>query len=348
MIGSFRERLFAALRNYLPNMAVIWLAILVYRFNPFYQSFLRADAQSILLRLALCYTFAAFPVLLVFPIKDEKGSRGSVVSLALFRLFKRARHYLRNFPINPHAQTPTLEEHEKASLLFLIVKIYFLPIMLNFFLNNYFDLRAHLSSPALRFQYPLAPGAIDLWFKMGLTVIFAVDTLYFAFGYAVEWPFLKNKVKSVEPTMLGWAVALLCYPPFNDLTRTFLSWYPNDMADFGARGLTVALRIAILLLLLVYIWATVALGAKCSNLTNRGIVTRGPYRFVRHPAYAGKVLSWWLTILPFLSLAAFISMLGWTIIYYLRAITEERHLIGDDAYQEYCRRVKYRFLPGIW
>ncbi len=54
----------------------------------------------------------------------------------------------------------------------------------------------------------------------------------------------------------------------------------------------------LLVALAVFSWASIALGFKASNLTNRGIVTHGPYAFVRHPAYAAKNLAWWLGALP--------------------------------------------------
>ncbi len=50
----------------------------------------------------------------------------------------------------------------------------------------------------------------------------------------------------------------------------------------------------------IFSWASIALGFKASNLTNRGIVTHGPYAFVRHPGYAAKNFAWWLGALPVL------------------------------------------------
>ena len=42
------------------------------------------------------------------------------------------------------------------------------------------------------------------------------------------------------------------------------------------------------------------------------------------------------------------SMVGWSLIYTLRALTEESHLRSVDAeYERYCQRVKYRFIPGL-
>lgn len=96
-------------------------------------------------------------------------------------------------------------------------------------------------------------------------------------------------------------------------------------------------------------YASISLGTKCSNLTNRGIVKIGAYKFVRHPAYISKNLVWWLTLAPVLmdNNFAFLSMIVWSFIYFMRAITEEKHLLNDKEYQEYCAKVKYRFIPGV-
>lgn len=43
-----------------------------------------------------------------------------------------------------------------------------------------------------------------------------------------------------------------------------------------------------------------------------------------------------------------ISILIWIYIYYLRSITEERHLIKDPEYKKYVEKVKYRFIPKVF
>jgi protein-S-isoprenylcysteine O-methyltransferase Ste14 len=80
---------------------------------------------------------------------------------------------------------------------------------------------------------------------------------------------------------------------------------------------------------------------------------------VRHPAYAAKNLAWWIGALPNLYLVfisgnvrnaayALLALCGWTAIYALRAITEERHLLlSNNGYAEYMNRVKWRFIPGV-
>ena len=43
-----------------------------------------------------------------------------------------------------------------------------------------------------------------------------------------------------------------------------------------------------------------------------------------------------------------LALCGWTTIYALRAVTEERHLLLlDNGYAQYMQRVKWRFIPRV-
>jgi protein-S-isoprenylcysteine O-methyltransferase Ste14 len=81
---------------------------------------------------------------------------------------------------------------------------------------------------------------------------------------------------------------------------------------------------------------------------NRGVVVRGPYSFVRHPIYTGYLIThasfvvahptpWNLSVI----LIADVALI-------LRALMEERVLSGDAAYQQYCRRVAWHLVPGVF
>jgi protein-S-isoprenylcysteine O-methyltransferase Ste14 len=102
----------------------------------------------------------------------------------------------------------------------------------------------------------------------------------------------------------------------------------------------------------------VCFGLRFSNLTHRGIISRGPYAIVRHPAYAAKNFSWWCVMLPSVlweiwtqrSAAPLLQVVGMVLmsgIYFCRAITEERHLSRDQEYRNYMKKVPYRFIPGV-
>jgi len=79
------------------------------------------------------------------------------------------------------------------------------------------------------------------------------------------------------------------------------------------------------------------------------VVTGGPYRWVRHPAYLGGIVyellvpvllaSWWAMIL-----SAFTALL-----LLLRTALEDRTLQAELAgYADYARQVRNRLLPGTW
>ena len=147
--------------------------------------------------------------------------------------------------------------------------------------------------------------------------------------------------------MFGWAVCLACYPPFNNILGTYLPLHNGPSVVTNPNWL-LALRAATVFLFAIYASATVAFGFRFSNLTNRGIVTRGPYRFVRHPAYLCKCTAWWLEHIPTMTLtkAFFLSCLCG--VYALRAWTEERHLSKDPEYVAYKKKVPWVIFPGIY
>lgn len=189
----------------------------------------------------------------------------------------------------------------------------------------------------------------DLQWGLGLAydIVFFVDCSWALMGYASESRWLGNKTRSVEPTPFGWLVCLACYPPFNNVLGTYLPLTDSVARVTGEVPLLVLKALSVLLFA-IYASATVSFGFKFSNLTHRGIVTRGPYRVLRHPAYVCKCLAWWLEHIPTLSItkAFFLSLLCG--VYALRAWTEERHLSRDPEYRAYKARVRWVLVPGIY
>jgi protein-S-isoprenylcysteine O-methyltransferase Ste14 len=78
-------------------------------------------------------------------------------------------------------------------------------------------------------------------------------------------------------------------------------------------------------------------------------ISKGPYRYVRHPGYAGGLIamlgggialgSWW-SLLPLVPVAALILR---------RTVIEDRMLQADlKGYGQYAQRVTSRLVPGVW
>lgn len=81
---------------------------------------------------------------------------------------------------------------------------------------------------------------------------------------------------------------------------------------------------------------------------DRGVVTAGPYRVVRHPMYAAYLLLESGYLLQSFSLRnAGIVALG-LLCNVGRTLAEERLLAGNAEYRAYCRRVRRRIIPGVW
>ena len=194
-------------------------------------------------------------------------------------------------------------------------------------------------------------------YEAAYRMVYFVDVLFAVTGYLCTFRLLGAQIRSTEPTMSGWAVCLLCYPPFWDVfSKNFLNYeegyYWNDWLADSPR-LWFVWAFMIIGSTMIYAWATVSFGIRFSNLTNRGILTNGPYRWVKHPAYLAKNFSWWLIAVPFMSnngyatvfrdCAALALLNG---VYYLRAKTEERHLGHDPDYVAYCTWMEFNGLGG--
>jgi protein-S-isoprenylcysteine O-methyltransferase Ste14 len=253
-----------------------------------------------------------------------------------------------------------LSKQTRQAGLTLLLKFFFAPLMINWCLGHVADMTHNIGNVLEGMRYEMTGRILfdHALFWASFQAILFIDTLLFTLGYIIETPFLKNRIVSVEPSFLGWFVCLACYPPWNDATGMFLPWQSNDFPHFDSDTAHLFLNCGILLLMGVYSWASVALGFRASNLTNRGIVSSGPYRFVRHPAYVAKNTAWWIGAFPTFIIAfnnglreglyAVAVTAGWSFIYFMRAITEERHLrLANNGYAEYARKVRWRFIPGL-
>lgn len=139
---------------------------------------------------------------------------------------------------------------------------------------------------------------------------------------------------------------MVCYPPFNSIFfgPIDIEIFPGNK-PFGAIGEQIGL-VLITILWAFYTWASVALCFKASNLTNRGIVSTGPYGLIRHPAYVGKVSLWIVSALIVGSMNTLLVIVL-VAVYTLRAWTEERHLSADPDYLEYKRKVPWK-IPRVF
>jgi protein-S-isoprenylcysteine O-methyltransferase Ste14 len=80
----------------------------------------------------------------------------------------------------------------------------------------------------------------------------------------------------------------------------------------------------------------------------RGLATRGPYRFVRHPMYLAYVLAdIGYNLQEWNFGTALLVMAGWASLFY-RIRAEERILSQGPGWSTYVALVRHRLLPCLW
>lgn len=101
-------------------------------------------------------------------------------------------------------------------------------------------------------------------------------------------------------------------------------------------------------------WAIAVLGRFFSPVVRampgQPVVTRGPYRWVRHPSYTGALVTLVGLGLAGGSWEGLVSVLGISaLVFGYRIHVEERFLLAElgTDYQRYCQRTK-RLFPFIW
>ena len=130
-------------------------------------------------------------------------------------------------------------------------------------------------------------------------------------------------------------------------------------ALFGwSSAFNVPVKIVSLLIFLVgYVWGSYALienrffSGMVRIQTDRGqhVISSGPYRWMRHPGYAGALLSYLATPFFLDSTWAFLPTVFIMILLVIRTAWED-NVLQDElvGYRDYARQVRYRLLPGVW
>jgi protein-S-isoprenylcysteine O-methyltransferase Ste14 len=114
-------------------------------------------------------------------------------------------------------------------------------------------------------------------------------------------------------------------------------------------ALVVSARAVALVALVLGILTQLNLGRSFGILiAQRKIKTRWLYGVIRHPMYFTDVLfkvGMLLKMPGWINLAVFLLSVA---CYVYRALLEEKFLSQSEEYREYMKRVKYRFIPGVF
>jgi protein-S-isoprenylcysteine O-methyltransferase Ste14 len=81
---------------------------------------------------------------------------------------------------------------------------------------------------------------------------------------------------------------------------------------------------------------------------NRGVVVRGPYLLMRHPIYTGYLITHAGFLMAHPTAWNALILLVADLALVIRALYEERILVQDEQYREYCSRVAWHLVPGVF
>jgi protein-S-isoprenylcysteine O-methyltransferase Ste14 len=151
--------------------------------------------------------------------------------------------------------------------------------------------------------------------------------------------FLRRQARTVDRSVISVLVTTVSVAGPSLVRAAQVAPLLPDLATTAASGVG----------LLIVIGAKVTLGRSFGIIpANRGIVAAGMYKVVRHPIYAGYVLTHLAFALahPIPRNILLLAVADAALI--VRALREERLLAGDAEYQSYCQRVAWHLVPGIF
>lgn len=205
----------------------------------------------------------------------------------------------------------------------------------------------------------LAAGHLDWWegwvyVGQGLFLLIFSRALMIAKNPSTA---MERAEAGQKENVQGWDRILM---PLTALYLPFLSWIVAGLDERFGWTPNNAISIKLIALAVLITGNVLGTWAMLENRffsshariqTERGhqVISSGPYRFVRHPAYAGGVLSWiaapfffssyWTAVVSLVAISANV----------LRTYKEDKMLQEElPGYKEYTQKVRYRLIPGIW
>ncbi len=111
------------------------------------------------------------------------------------------------------------------------------------------------------------------------------------------------------------------------------------------------LQVAVGLVVIGFLWtiASILVLGKCFGILPevRGLVTRGPYRLVRHPIYLGETVAGLGLLMPVLSAWTALAFCSYVVLQIWRTHYEEANLRATfPEYRDYAART-WRLFPGV-
>ncbi len=202
----------------------------------------------------------------------------------------------------------------------------------------------------------LAAGTVNWIAGWAMVIIMAGWVMATAFVVMPRYPELLAERVGPKKGAKTWDTALLSLYGLAMMIMWIVAGL--DFRNSWSGGIGSAAQVIAMLIVIgsyaLVVWAT-GVNAFFSQVvriqSERGhaVISSGPYRYVRHPAYVGMILvvvgapvmlsSWWALIPGILS----------ALLVIVRTALEDRTLQAElPGYVEYAQRTRYRLVPGVW
>jgi len=170
-----------------------------------------------------------------------------------------------------------------------------------------------------------------------------VDWIYVLQHLLVLGIALTRRPPEVQDHSLRSSAAVVIAYAYPYAQVVYLQWVPGEPA-WPLGGLVLVTLAAFL-----SIASLLSLGRRFGVFPAlRGLMTKGPYRLVRHPMYLAYVIAdIGYNVQEWNVGTALLVMAGWIALAY-RIHAEERVLSQDAGWSNYIASVRHRLIPGLW
>jgi len=200
-------------------------------------------------------------------------------------------------------------------------------------------------------------GTLRYWQAWAYLAVLVIPIIScYCYFYRVDPDLLERRLRQREQVqeqkqLLRWTrplfIAVLTVPGFDyrfGWSKTLLGGVPL--------WLTVVSD-AMVLAAILSVWWVVNVNRYAGRTiqvdAGQKVITTGPYRFIRHPMYAGSAVLFFFTPMALNSWVMMPVFALWVLFCVVRIPSEEKVLREQlPGYTEYCQRTRYRLIPLVW
>lgn len=212
-------------------------------------------------------------------------------------------------------------------------------------------------SASTGFRPEACNATLDLFERVVVSVLLTMLAMRFVPSIVLEGNLANLLLFGAEAIVVGFIVFRR---PATSISRNpgdWLSGFAGTVLGLavmpgGGDDAIAPLSLVVFMMLcgfVLQVWAKLSLRRSFGVVAaNRGVKATGAYQLVRHPMYAGYILTQIGFVLAAPSawnLAAYLSLWAMQI---LRIAAEERILREDPAYRAFAEQVRWRLLPGVY